>query len=448
MELNDDLFNYSNYAVDGNGEIDWFKPDYAKFENTLGITVPENYKERPLPSNMENRKDDIKVYIYIESFSSTLQTIDYWLDNSNQGRSSDTSHTIDGWIKTCSSLLKSNRLNNTWQVPAVLPWYWTNITRVTPIFLTFIELILNLPYAIARNAIPAASTYWYKMLEDWKSLSSNKFIPKIHPSQNVTPFMNFSMKSNYGTLSTLAPEWRNTKLQSEINTLNLSTNQTYKNNSEKKTSPPSTQDFNSTDSSLHGQIRVNYQEIAQVGDCLATQQPMQGLQNIQYSPKATDHPDTDNALVIYTQNIQGLKANEEKLEYISRMMESKSIDAFVIKETHLNGDFIKILPKGQLFFLHGPNVQPHQGAKGGVAIILSPEMGTNWRNGGNVIRKGETTVGDTTRLLSMNVQIEQKLFLNLSLRLNACKSCFLVVITPLVGTLKPMQTNSTNKSPL
>ena len=72
MELNDNIFNYSIYTVDGNGEIDWFKPDYAEFENTLRITVPEDYKERPLPSTMENRKDYIRVYFYIESFSSAL----------------------------------------------------------------------------------------------------------------------------------------------------------------------------------------------------------------------------------------------------------------------------------------------------------------------------------------------------------------------------------------
>ena len=65
---------------------------------------------------------------------------------------------------------------------------------------------------------------------------------------------------------------------------------------------------------------------------------------------------------------------------------------------HLKGDFVKILPKGQLFIHHGPNDQPRQGANGGVAIILSPEMGTNWRNGGSV-RKRETTVGDMTRLM-------------------------------------------------
>jgi len=90
------------------------------------------------------------------------------------------------------------------------------------------------------------------------------------------------------------------------------------------------------------------------------------------------------------------------------MMESKSIDAFMIQEMHLKADFIKILPKGLLFIHHGPDVQPHQGAKGGIAIILSPEMWTNWRNRGSIIRKGGTTVGDMSRLLSIDVQIKTK----------------------------------------
>jgi len=150
-----------------------------------------------------------------------------------------------------------------------------------------------------------------------------------------------------------------------------------------------------------------------------------GVQEPQYSPKAADHPDTDNTLVIYTQNIQGLRANEEKLEYISRMMESKSIDVFMIQEMHLEGDFIKILPKGQLFIHHGPNIQPHQGAKGGVMIILSPEMGTNWRNGGSVIGKRETTVGDPTRLLSIDVQIKTKVILKTKSKIKHMQILFL-----------------------
>jgi len=184
MELDDNLFNYSDYTVDGNGEVEWFKPDYAKFENTLGITVPKDYKERPLPSTMENRKNNIKVYFYIESFSLTLWTVNCWLSNSDQGRSSGTSHTIDNWIKTCSNLLQSHRLENNWPVPA----YWTNFTRVTPIFLTFIELILDLPYAI-----PAASAYWYNMLKDWKSLS-------MHPDATILS-KSISMKELTGLQS-------------------------------------------------------------------------------------------------------------------------------------------------------------------------------------------------------------------------------------------------------
>ena len=39
------------------------------------------------------------------------------------------------------------------------------------------------------------------------------------------------------------------------------------------------------------------------------------------SPKAADHPETDNNLTIYTQNVRGLRAKEEKLEYLIRNME-------------------------------------------------------------------------------------------------------------------------------
>ena len=49
--------------------------------------------------------------------------------------------------------------NNAWTIPAFLPWYKTNVAHSTPIFLTFIECKLSLPYAIARNAIPTAITY-------------------------------------------------------------------------------------------------------------------------------------------------------------------------------------------------------------------------------------------------------------------------------------------------
>jgi len=45
--------------------------------------------------------------------------------------------------------------------------------------------------------------------------------------------------------------------------------------------------------------------------------------------KARHHPDTNNHLTVYTQNVPGLWANEKKIEYISRMMESKSILMFI-----------------------------------------------------------------------------------------------------------------------
>jgi len=57
-------------------------------------------------------------------------------------------------------------------------------------------------------------------------------------------------------------------------------------------------------------------------------------------PMATDHPDKKNMLTIYTQNAHGLRANEDKLEYNSRLMDSSSIDTYLLQESHLPGDFI------------------------------------------------------------------------------------------------------------
>ena len=66
-------------------------------------------------------------------------------------------------------------------------------------------------------------------------------------------------------------------------------------------------------------------------------------------------------------------------------MVAKSIDAYMLQEMHLESNFIKILPTGHFLIHHGPNMQPHQGAKGGIAIILSPEMVENWKKGGSII---------------------------------------------------------------
>jgi len=41
------------------------------------------------------------------------------------------------------------------------------------------------------------------------------------------------------------------------------------------------------------------------------------------SPKATDHPETDNNLAIYTKNVHGLSANKETLEFLIRKIEEK-----------------------------------------------------------------------------------------------------------------------------
>jgi hypothetical protein len=66
------------------------------------------------------------------------------------------------------------------------------------------------------------------------------------------------------------------------------------------------------------------------------------------------------------------------MEYIPRLMKRKDIDAYLIQETHLPGDFEKSILEDYYLIHHGPPTQPSSGAKGGIAIILSPELTSQW----------------------------------------------------------------------
>ena len=47
-------------------------------------------------------------------------------------------------------------------------------------------------------------------------------------------------------------------------------------------------------------------------------------------------------------------------------MEERNVDAYIIQETHLEGDYTKILNNGDIMVHHRPTQQPRNGAKGGV----------------------------------------------------------------------------------
>jgi len=53
-----------------------------------------------------------------------------------------------------------------------------------------------------------------------------------------------------------------------------------------------------------------------------------------------------------------------------KLIEEKKIDAYILQETHLEGDYMKIMNNGFVMIHHGLR-QPKNGAKGGVAIIIS-----------------------------------------------------------------------------
>ena len=87
-----------------------------------------------------------------------------------------------------------------------------------------------------------------------------------------------------------------------------------------------------TSPSSNRNLSVNNQKIAHVGECHTPQNTSVRGKQSPLSPKAADRPETDNNLTIYTQNIHGLRANKEKLEYLIRKMEENCIDAFMIQE--------------------------------------------------------------------------------------------------------------------
>jgi hypothetical protein len=57
---------------------------------------------------------------------------------------------------------------------------------------------------------------------------------------------------------------------------------------------------------------------------------------------ATPHI-TKNNFRIYSHNVNGLR-DETKLEYIPRLMKKEGIDAYLVQETHLAGDFERTIP--------------------------------------------------------------------------------------------------------
>ena len=71
-------------------------------------------------------------------------------------------------------------------------------------------------------------------------------------------------------------------------------------------------------------------------------------------------------------------------------MEEKKIDAYILQESHLEGDYIQIMNSGFVMIHHGPLRQPKNGAKGGVAIIISKERDEGWRKAGNKTRQEES----------------------------------------------------------
>ena len=100
-----------------------------------------------------------------------------------------------------------------------------------------------------------------------------------------------------------------------------------------------------------------------------------------------------------------LKRKPKTVEYITNLMEKK-IDAYILQETHLEGDYTKTMNNCFLIIHHSPPRQPKNGAKGGVVIIMSKKFDKEWRKAGNKTRLGGVAAGNTTRVLAIDVHLK------------------------------------------
>ena len=91
-----------------------------------------------------------------------------------------------------------------------------------------------------------------------------------------------------------------------------------------------------------------------------------------------------NSLRIYSHNAQGLRG-EDKLEYIMRLMTKKKLDAYIIQETHLEGDYVKYVAGDKIMVQNGLLIQP----RGGAAIILLNNLTEGWKKGEQIIKEEE-----------------------------------------------------------
>jgi hypothetical protein len=140
--------------------------------------------------------------------------------------------------------------------------------------------------------------------------------------------------------------------------------------------------------------------------------------------RANESSAKTNNFRVYSHNVHGLR-DETKLEYIPRIMKNNNLDAYLIQETHLAGDFDKYLMFDYYLIHHGPEVQPANGAKGGVAIILTPDLTTIWKASGKAKKciKGGLSIGNTTRFLSINLRFKMS-----EENLNICHSLSLTTV--------------------
>jgi hypothetical protein len=404
----------------------WTQQAYALFSQTQTPKdllpnwreLESNNPQLPPKINLLNQKQgSLPKYItkYTDEFKEALRMVQAWY------KSQPTNKTMEGqiesWIQTCDTLTENKHFNEqqNWGIPTFQPWYHFDThlclqqyfyirNRIEPnrqaelgkqktsaekMFNTWEEVCFRV---FQRNFTPIPKCLWYYKLKYLQRDESAKWKSFFHD----TPFQ------SWGHAEEVHERDRNRRRNP------------IKKNPNPQNSPNTPTNKLAKDKPLNPTLTLTPPRSPKKPQANPPKENRTSKGTGDYPPPASptarvnDRPTKNKKkFCVYYQNARGLR-DEEKLEYLSRFMENKKIDAFILMETHLEGDFQHILPKNQLFIHHGPENQPHQGAKGGVGVILSPELANHWIKGKDKMVKGGLSSGGTTTFMCVNIKLKTK----------------------------------------
>ena len=204
LELPEDQIRY---AVDGEGNVKWCKPEYTMFNNTWYISPPLDHLPLTLPIEMLPYCEHPELKHFIKWFweaKTTHQSLDRIQHKKKKRRAPP--EDLLTWERICINLFKYKILmtspNTTlknyytkWPILAYFPWYIMNIKESSTLYFEFLKHQIVIPGAILQTQ----NVNGRNTTTTGNNLLTTTSQRKMHHASNVIPSAHFSVKQTYGT---------------------------------------------------------------------------------------------------------------------------------------------------------------------------------------------------------------------------------------------------------